>query len=64
LDPSELYPKPKKSFKEKHMTAVMLDIKYESVENKRRGTKNINFLHSLNILSCFSQYLLSQTVLL
>lgn len=37
LDPSELYPRPRRLFKEKGMTPEMVNIKYDAFEHKRRG---------------------------
>lgn len=37
LDPTELYPKGKKFFREKTLTKEMIDIKYETFEKKRHG---------------------------
>jgi len=37
LDPSELYPRPRKNFFEKNMSKEMVDIKYDFFEKKRRG---------------------------
>jgi hypothetical protein len=48
LDPSELYPRSKHEFKEKGLTKEMLDIKYTTFENKRRG-KSIASYSSPNL---------------
>jgi hypothetical protein len=41
LDPDELYPKPRRYFKEKNMPKEMLDIKFNFFEKKRRGMYRI-----------------------
>ena len=50
LDPSELYPRPKSDFKEKSLTKEMLDIKYQTFQNKRLSKRmrivRISFLLS------------------
>lgn len=37
LDPTELYPRPRRHFVDKNMTKEMIDIKYEFFEKKRKG---------------------------
>lgn len=41
LDPSELYPKPRKKFVSKKLTEEMIDTKFDLFEKKRQGTHTI-----------------------
>jgi hypothetical protein len=53
LDPSEVYPKPRKYFAEKKLTKEMIDIKYNFFEKKRKGKEDknaiIRFIPSLKL---------------
>lgn len=37
LDPTELYPRPRRDFREKGMSTEMLNIKFDAFEHKRKG---------------------------
>lgn len=46
LDPSELYPRSKRFFREKNLTPEMLNIKFDTFERKRHGKIHCFFFHN------------------